>query len=73
MNRDNPCWDCPNSRAGCGNHANCDRYLAYHQKSIELSEERQKRAILNDYTTREVEKSKTGRSAINRYRSKGRR
>lgn len=72
-NSDNPCLSCPKSRAGCGKHAECEQYLEYHKKRKEMAEERIKQVAINDYTTREVAKSRTGHSATRKLRPRERR
>lgn len=67
----NPCMGCP--EAGCGKHAECEKYLEYYQKNRERYEYNRVRANLDDYTVKAIRRNKAGtRSTASRYRPKGR-
>lgn len=63
---------CPGRTPTC--HGSCEKYLAVYREHRAIEAEYQKKAIINDYTTREVHKSKAGigRSSLARYKPKGR-
>lgn len=58
MRPKNPCWGCESSLGGCGKHSECPRYLAFFEERKKESKRREHQNMLNDYTTKEIEKAK---------------
>ena len=43
----NPCFGC--AKAGCGNHANCEKYMAFFNENRERNEEHRKNIVVAEY------------------------
>lgn len=66
----NPCIGCPDN--GCGNHANCDRYMKFYVENQHYNEEKHRTvAPLAVYSHDKFEKIKNGtRTTMKKYRPK---
>lgn len=58
-----PCLEC--EHAGCGRHAECEKYQAYDKQRKAINEKRQQEAMVDAYVTDGVYRAK--RSSL-RYR-----
>ena len=48
MSNKNPCIGCPN--AGCGNHANCEKYMEYFNANRERGKVKVQKSTIASYT-----------------------
>ena len=71
MSNKNPCMDCQHK--GCGNHANCDKYMEFFNELQRQGERRRQETEARRYTIEEIMKVKHNRSGISfrKYRPKG--
>ena len=64
---DSPCFSCPDK--GCGNHGNCEKYLAYDASNKARRKATAAEAMLTGYTGAEIYKARmTVRKEKNPYK-----
>lgn len=63
--------DCTGRTETC--HGTCEKYLAVYRTHRAIEAEYQKQAVIDDYSAKEVAKSRAGgRSSLAKYKPKGR-